>query len=255
MNLVETSKTESSISPVIVPCLYFHHVDGNIDHYTDYPPEKFAELCRIIADNYITITPQDVCNLLEDDRSVPENALIISFDDAWGSVLDNAIPLMQQFGLTGVIYVIAEFVGKPATWSGRFVDCARHMRRDELKDLASEGFEIGSHSLSHRRLTELPIEDGKEEISASKFLLENQLDIEIESFAYPFGEWNKCLSDCAAGIYKTAFATGHRDLGNWRNGRHALPRCYIDKRDHPTRLKDIINLEWARLGSYNGELR
>jgi peptidoglycan/xylan/chitin deacetylase (PgdA/CDA1 family) len=57
----------------------------------------------------------------------------------------------------------------------------------EIKQLAEDGFAIGSHSLSHIPLTDLPDDLAKEEIEMSKTNIENKLNIDVEGFSYPRG--------------------------------------------------------------------
>jgi peptidoglycan/xylan/chitin deacetylase (PgdA/CDA1 family) len=54
----------------------------------------------------------------------------------------------------------------------------------------SAGREIGSHSLTHTRLTECGPDKLKDEIYGSKLKLEKLINISAKSFCYPYGEWN-----------------------------------------------------------------
>jgi peptidoglycan/xylan/chitin deacetylase (PgdA/CDA1 family) len=60
---------------------------------------------------------------------------------------------------------------------------------ENLKELASySNFEIGSHSKTHRKLTELNSEEIFQEFLGSKQALEKITNKQIISFAHPFGE-------------------------------------------------------------------
>jgi len=62
------------------------------------------------------------------------------------------------------------------------------MSKNEMKIL-SKKFEIGGHTLTHPRLTELSYEDIDKEVSTGKDELEKIVG-EISSFAYPKGQYN-----------------------------------------------------------------
>jgi peptidoglycan/xylan/chitin deacetylase (PgdA/CDA1 family) len=55
----------------------------------------------------------------------------------------------------------------------------------------TEGFEIGSHTVTHTLLTRVGIELAKREIQDSKKILEDKLGVPINSFCYPRGYYNE----------------------------------------------------------------
>lgn len=68
------------------------------------------------------------------------------------------------------------------------------MNWSEIKQLKREGFSIGSHSVSHVPLTDLPNNKALEEIRNSKTILSQKLKSEINGFCYPRGKWNEFLA-------------------------------------------------------------
>lgn len=58
---------------------------------------------------------------------------------------------------------------------------------DELKEVHSNGIEIGSHTLDHPIMSKISIETLKGELAISKDRLEGFLGAEVESFCYPNG--------------------------------------------------------------------
>ena len=61
---------------------------------------------------------------------------------------------------------------------------------DKIIMWIKNGFEIGSHSLDHKNLTELDTtEKAKQIIESKKFLME-KLNIDVKSFSYPFGQFD-----------------------------------------------------------------
>jgi peptidoglycan/xylan/chitin deacetylase (PgdA/CDA1 family) len=64
----------------------------------------------------------------------------------------------------------------------------RTMTADELRQLASGNLiEIGAHTVTHARLSSLPVEQQRHEIAQSKHTLDDLLDRRVGSFSYPFG--------------------------------------------------------------------
>lgn len=59
----------------------------------------------------------------------------------------------------------------------------------DIKEIAQD-FDIGGHSCNHPNLTQIPIEDAKNEIVDCKKTLEEIISREITSFCYPYGRFN-----------------------------------------------------------------
>jgi peptidoglycan-N-acetylglucosamine deacetylase len=59
----------------------------------------------------------------------------------------------------------------------------------EIRDL-SRAFEIGAHSMTHRRLPTISEQQAEQEIAESKAVLEHVTGKEIRTFCYPGGEYN-----------------------------------------------------------------
>jgi peptidoglycan/xylan/chitin deacetylase (PgdA/CDA1 family) len=60
------------------------------------------------------------------------------------------------------------------------------MTSAELRELASNGIEIGSHTITHPRLYELPWPEVEREVRDSKKMIEDSIGMGVESFCYPF---------------------------------------------------------------------
>jgi peptidoglycan/xylan/chitin deacetylase (PgdA/CDA1 family) len=65
---------------------------------------------------------------------------------------------------------------------------------DQIKEIAND-FDIGGHTYSHVKLTELAKEEAYEEIKKGKEYLEEIIGREIQSFCYPWGAYNKEIID------------------------------------------------------------
>jgi peptidoglycan/xylan/chitin deacetylase (PgdA/CDA1 family) len=72
------------------------------------------------------------------------------------------------------------------------------MNDQQLLEMHAAGFEIGSHSLSHRHLSTLSPEEAWDQISRSRMKLEILLNATVSSFCYPYGEVNPDLKAMVA---------------------------------------------------------
>ncbi|MAE96800.1 MAG: hypothetical protein CL910_19295 [Deltaproteobacteria bacterium] len=78
----------------------------------------------------------------------------------------------------------------------------------ELRQLMHEGYEIGSHSLSHDVLLDRLGADQRAEVFESKRLLEENLNTEVKSFCFPTGEYDATtLGEIREAGYQCAVTT------------------------------------------------
>jgi peptidoglycan/xylan/chitin deacetylase (PgdA/CDA1 family) len=71
----------------------------------------------------------------------------------------------------------------------------RFMSWDEVREMISGGMAIGSHTQSHAVLSQLAPEHQLEELSGSRTILKEQLDVEAEVLAYPVGHRDSFSSE------------------------------------------------------------
>lgn len=100
---------------------------------------------------------------------------------------------------------------------------------EEVRHLAEDPLvEIGSHSLSHRMLANLPPDEVTRELEESKRMIEAQIGRGIDYLSYPGNSCNPGVQKLAerAG-YRAAFAVD-RSLSSFKEGRFALKRIHVE---------------------------
>ena len=122
--------------------------------------------------------------------------LAVTFDDAFASVLSLARPILDRLGLTGTVFAVTSFAdtGEPLRWPGvEHWAATEHapelasMTWAQLRGLAADGWEVGSHSLTHPRLTSLGNEELARELSQSRARCSEAMGVECTAIAYPYG--------------------------------------------------------------------
>jgi len=124
------------------------------------------------------------------NSTVENNHIKIAFDDGYESVYANAFPIMEEYNLKGIVFTISGYIGKTNDWDVTFgVNKTMHLTKSQLRSLSEHGWEIGSHSHSHRSFKWLNNDEIKDEVVTSKRIIENITGKEVNSFCLPFGDY------------------------------------------------------------------
>ena len=180
-------------------------------------PERFASHLALLAQwGFTGVTVRDVTQWQRGERELPARPVAITFDDAYDSVVHNAIPLLTARHWTCTVFAVSSCVGGTNTWD---VHAPRATLLDAtaLRALHNTGHEIGSHSRHHKRITTLSATDASDELLGSRHDLEQQLGMPITSFAFPYGTHNPLT---LARVRDAGFhaACTLKRYGNPRNG-------------------------------------
>ncbi|MDN5793519.1 MAG: polysaccharide deacetylase family protein [Brevibacterium aurantiacum] len=171
-------------------------------------------------------------------------SVLLTFDDGYVSVLENAVPLLRQLNMPGICYVCPDLLGGRSTW---MEEPSWHelMDTDQLSEVVDAGISLGIHSSDHTAMDSLGFDELVEHTSHARASLEKQMGIRAATFAYPYGYHSPASRqavshagfECAFAIYRTA-------------GRWALPRVDINAVDTPRtfRLKLTSIYPVARRG-------
>ena len=124
------------------------------------------------------------------NSTVENNHIKIAFDDGYESVYTNAFPIMEEYGLKGIVFPITGYIGKTNDWDVTFgINKTMHLNKSQLLILSEHDWEIGSHSHLHRSFKWMSNDEIKDEIVTSKNIIENITGKEVISFCLPFGDY------------------------------------------------------------------
>jgi peptidoglycan/xylan/chitin deacetylase (PgdA/CDA1 family) len=109
----------------------------------------------------------------------------LTFDDGYRHVLSSAAPVLERYGFTATMFAVSGLLGGENVWDPP--PRRQLMSEADLRDLTTRGWEIGSHSLTHPRLTELDANGLSHEVFASRAALSDAIGVEPRCFCYPYG--------------------------------------------------------------------
>jgi peptidoglycan/xylan/chitin deacetylase (PgdA/CDA1 family) len=205
------------------------------------PATFVRQLAELTEGGFASCSPREACS---NGASGPRIAL--TFDDGFRNVFETALGPLMEHKKTAIQFLVPNFIGKLNEWDLRDGEAAEPlMDTAQIHDWFRAGNSIGSHSLTHARLTRLTLRDAHEEIFASKKKLEDVFGVAIEHFCYPYGDWNESVRDLVVEAgYRTACTT---DFGINTPSTPPLALRRIIAR-HPTRT--LRSLKAKLLGEF-----
>jgi len=123
--------------------------------------------------------------------------VVLTFDDGFKEHLKIA-RFLARHGIRATFFVITGL----RTFMGREL-----LSPSEIKEIASLGHEVGSHTVTHIDMTHTPDDIMLKELVESKKFLSELLGYEVNSFAYPYGPHSDTAARLAKQIYRVVRTT------------------------------------------------
>ncbi len=202
----------------------FHRVNDDLpDDGLTASSAKFSKFCQFFRAHFKVVPlSQQVagCGAGEDMGGT----LSITFDDGYRDNFEVAAPILRKLNLPATFFPVTAFIGTRtvAPWDRELVRQPGWMDWEQLRALAAEGFEIGSHTESHIDLGTADAETVRSDLEMSRRKLHEQLGRPVRLFAYPFGGRNN-LSERSRQLVREAGFTCCVSCFGGANGPSADP--------------------------------
>lgn len=214
----------------VVPILCYHRISKDCESSLCVPTHIFEKQMRYISENgYRVVTFKQLIDFLEYRKALPKKALIISIDDGYRSTYDIAFPILKKYGFKATLFIYTDFIGasrNAMTW-------------DQLNQMKAEGFEIGSHTVSHSDLTRQ--KEGEDtrtymsrietELRESKQIIDKKLAQNTILLAFPFGRYNPSVLEICNRLGYQIGVTVKRGGNPFFSDPFALKRDQVLERD------------------------
>lgn len=170
-------------------CLYAHHV-------RERDRQRFAALLEALQRRGRFIGSGELMECIAGAREVSGVCFHLSFDDGFKSMIDVAAPVLKDLGIPAIFFVPTSLVGVAPETSARFcreidgpAECTELLSWDDCRQLVAAGFEIGSHTRTHARLSAVSPDRARlnDEVAGSKREIEDRLGQPCAYIAWPYG--------------------------------------------------------------------
>ena len=197
-----------------VPVLNYHRIDTGIRHSLVVPPEEFRKQMQYLHDEgYTTITMDELYDYVAHGKDLPDKPVLITFDDGYIDNYENALPILKEYNMKATLFMITGAFGE-----------SRFVNMEQLKEMQANGIDIQSHTVNHKDLRNMSLEQARDELIGSKAVLEGRMGHPVRYIAYPGGFANKDIDRIAEESgYRMAFTV---QAGNVEPGQDLfnLPR-------------------------------
>ena len=113
-------------------------------------------------------------------------------ESGYRSVFDEAFPVLQKYGMSATVFLTVgerrtpKLADRLPSLEGRSM-----LSWQEIIEMQRLGIDFGTHTLTHPDLTRVPFERVEAEICESKAIIEDALSAQVNSFAYPYGCYDR----------------------------------------------------------------
>jgi peptidoglycan/xylan/chitin deacetylase (PgdA/CDA1 family) len=197
-------------------------------------PETFEKHMKFLIKYYEPISLSELASRIN-SKSIQGNEICITFDDGYKDNLTNAIPILKKYNIPATIFITTANIGKQANhdWDIKYKENERayFLSEDEIIECSKNPLvEIGAHTHTHKRLSDLTFNEQITEIETSKKILEKVTCNKIMHFAYPFGSKLDFNKNSVKIVKNLGFISAYENtglLGTNNSNIYSFPRINI----------------------------
>jgi glycosyltransferase involved in cell wall biosynthesis/peptidoglycan/xylan/chitin deacetylase (PgdA/CDA1 family) len=180
--------------------LNYHQVNDPADDFSTVSTAEFRRQMEFLREHYRVLPLADAVRAVV-TAGAGERIVAITFDDGYRDNATIAAPILRSLGLPACFFVSTDMIGGARPFPHDVVQGRppqQHMSWDDLRMLAQQGFQIGSHTCSHADLGQVSLADARRELGESKRRIESELGTTVRLFAFPYGHRQNIRPDTHA---------------------------------------------------------
>lgn len=224
---------------VTLPILLYHNItdyEQGIDFDVHIPTENFKSHMNYLKDNnYNTITFEEYYNYRVYGNPLPENPIIITFDDGYSSNYKIAYPYLKQLGFKATVFTVTNSSYNPKNF------VYNHFNWMQAKEMQKSGvISIESHSANHKVHTFLAASELLLESRKSFYDIYKNTGRKPFAYAYPTGAFTSDSQQIVANAGYKIQCSVQGKLNNDLTPLNELKRLNIRGDVTVSQLEDLI---------------
>lgn len=223
--------------------LIYHHVASDTPRVSSVTADELRGHLQYFKDNQFQVIGLDVLiQHLKQNTVIPQNAVVITFDDSYENNFTTAHPILREFGYPYTIFISPGSIDKG---DGPLLNW------QQVKQMSDEGVLVANHAMWHEHMAKP--EPGeteqqwlarmKQSILAAEEKIEQVTGQRHQWLAYPYGEYSAALEQLVSelgfiGIGQHSGAIG-ADSVLTRLPRFPAAGRYADLKDLAQKLRTL----------------
>ena len=173
--------------------LMYHHFGDDRYPSTNIKLEQFEQHLHFLETNgFQVLALEAVLDALQSNKSLPDKTIVITMDDAYVSVYQEAYPRLKKRNWPFTVFVSTDYIDK------RF---SNYMTWEQMREMQQHGASFGNHTRSHNYLIKRKHDESekawqqriRDDVNHAQKRLNEELNNVIRVFAYPYGEYDLAL--------------------------------------------------------------
>lgn len=206
-------KTSVQTETCDIPIIMYHHITTKKNYAGKYTimADEFEEDLKYLKNNgYTTVTVQDLINFTENNDSLPDKPIIITFDDGFESFYVLAYPLLKKYESKAIVTIIGNASEKYSdsdehniNYSNLTWQQIRELNESNLVEIQSHGYDMHKNTngtrkgMSRQKGESLNVyrDNLSSDLKKLQELLYKNCSVVPNAVAYPYGAFNKDTLD------------------------------------------------------------
>lgn len=226
-----------------VPILMYHYLSepppGSDIYRNDLSvsPERFAaHLDAIQAAGYTTISMYQLLAYLTNGVPLPEQPVVITFDDGYRDNYENALPLLTEREMTATFFVVTDFMDE---------ERPGYLTWEMAREMFAAGMSIESHGRNHVSLANKNDDYLIWQALGSLETIEYEIGVRPRFVSYPAGDYDQRTLDIfASANYWAGLTTQQGATHSSDDDLFQLQRVRVRNSTTPEELVRLLGLDW-----------
>lgn len=179
-----------SLSTSAAVMLIYHHVATDTPRVTSVTPTELRAHLQYLRDQQFDVIGLDVLiDALKTGKPVPDNAVVITFDDSYANNFTAAHPILQEFGYPYTIFISPGSIDKA---DGPLLNW------QQVKQMSDDGVLVANHAMWHEHMAHPQAGESnadwrermKQSILQAEAAIQQHTGQNHKWLAYPYGEYS-----------------------------------------------------------------
>lgn len=196
--------------------------------------DRFETQLNYLRRHYNVISLAKFLEARRNNAPLPDRSVVLTFDDGYRNFLTSALPRLAERDMPVSVFLITDRVdGDNSTsvngWNES--DDETYLSWKEIKELQEHGVEFGSHTCSHRKLSELLAAEAEHELRDSHEAIAAELSKPMMPLAFPYGSYSDAVISMTRNLPYTCALTTDAGTNESRTDLFLLRRNLIGDDD------------------------